>query len=68
MGRFGRALGGGIAKWLCDLDNALRRDETYWEREQRLVKENERREREQKKMDLAYKKIFGVYPNETWRW
>jgi hypothetical protein len=57
-------IGRGIAKGLCDLDRALRSDETYWEREQRIMKECERKNKEQEKRDAAYKRIFGVYPWE----
>jgi hypothetical protein len=68
MSRFGRALGSGIAKGLCDLDRSLSApEEAYWEREQRIMKECERKNREQEKRDAAYKRAFGVWPSDTCR-
>jgi len=67
MSRFGRALGSGIAKRMCEFDRALSSpDETYWEREQRIMKECERKNKEQERRDAAYKRMFGIWPNETW--
>ena len=65
MGRFGRMMGSGIAKKLCELDRYLSApDETYWEREQRIMKECERKNKEQAKRDAAYKRMFGIWPWE----
>jgi len=62
-------IGRGIAKGLCDLDRSLSApDETYWEREQRIMRECERKNKEQERKNAAYKRMFGVWPNETWRW
>ena len=69
MSRFGRALGSGIAKGLCDFDRSLRDEEpdmylmSSWERQ---LQKDVKKEAEQKKRDAAYKRMFGCYPNETW--
>jgi len=60
--QFGRGLGREIARGLCD-----------WERRQNMtdmaVKEErmKKEKTETKKRREAYKKAFGVYPEETWR-
>jgi hypothetical protein len=64
---FRNQIGNGIAKRLCDFDKSVfGLDETYWERDQRIMRECEKKNREQEKRDEAYKRTFGVYPNQTW--
>ena len=67
MGRFGRMLGSGIAKAWCDFDRSLSEPDMYlmaWEND---LQKEKKKEEEQQKKDAAYKRIFGVWPSETWR-
>lgn len=63
FGKFGRGLGYEIARGLCE-----------WERRQYISdseyvdQENRRREKEKKRQDAAFKRTFGVYPDQVWRW
>lgn len=60
---FGRGIGYEIARGLCD-----------WERRQGMSRneiadeEIKRRKAKEKAYREGYKRAFGVYPEETWRW
>lgn len=60
---FGRAIGYEIARGLCDWEKR----QSMSESEYRKIK-NKRREQEEKKRREGYKRAFGVYPEQTWRW
>jgi hypothetical protein len=63
VGKFSRGLGSEIARGLCEWERRQ-----YMSESECVDRENKRREMEEKRKREAFKRSFGVYPNETWRW
>lgn len=61
MGGLGRVLGSSIAKRLCEWERRQ-----YMSDAQIVDEENRRREKEEKRQRQAFKKAFGVYPDQVW--
>ena len=55
-------IGREIARGLCDWERRQ-----YMSDSQIVDEENKRREKLEKKQREAYKRNFGIYPEQTWR-
>ena len=61
--KFGRDLRHEIARGLCEWERRQYMSDTEY-----VDRENKRREKEEKRRREAFKRAFGVYPDQVWRW